>query len=180
MAVKLQPKACIFFIFLFRRRPNTHKNPKVRDLSASAKFFLTLYTDLLIFYLPKRKFYAIFKYMNKSKKNKHIPNSIKIGYTDYEFDFWPDTFASTEQAQGEFFSAAQKIGLKESTIPSRWGVNTLLHEVLHGIVYQYGLEVNSDEEKIVNTFANGLTTVLVDNPWLVDYIKKHTMNKNVV
>jgi len=118
--------------------------------------------------------------MDKSKKNKHIPDFIKIGYTDYKFDFWPDTFASSEEAQGEFFSAAQKIGLKESTIPSRWGVNTLLHEILHGIVYQYGLEVNSEEEKIVNTFANGLTTVLVDNPWLLDYIKKYTTNKNNV
>lgn len=117
--------------------------------------------------------------MDKSKKNKHIPDFIKIGYTDYMFDFWPDTFASCEEAQGEFFSQAQKIGLKESTIPSRWGVNTLIHEVLHGIVYQYGLETN-DEEKLVNTFANGLTTVFVDNPWLVDYIKKHTVVKNDV
>ena len=113
------------------------------------------------------------EYMIKSNKNKHIPDSIKIGYTDYAFDFWPDTFASCEEAQGEFFSNLQKIGLKEATIPSRFGVNTMIHEILHGIVYQYGLEVNSEEEKIVNTFANGLTTVLVDNPWLIDYIKKH-------
>ena len=96
--------------------------------------------------------------MDKSKKNKHIPNSVKIGYIDYAFDFWPDTFASCEEAQGEFFSQAQKIGLKESTIPSRFGVNTVIHEILHGIVYQYGLEVNSDEEKIVNTFANGFSS----------------------
>ena len=27
------------------------------------------------------------------------------------------------------------------------------------------------EEKIVNTFANGLMTVFVDNPWLLDYFK---------
>lgn len=51
------------------------------------------------------------------KYNRYIPNSIKIGYIDYQFDFWPETFASTEEAQGEFFPTAQKIGLKESTIP---------------------------------------------------------------
>jgi hypothetical protein len=107
------------------------------------------------------------------KKNKHLPNSIKIGYAQYTFDFWPETFASTEEAQGEFFSVAHKIGLKESSIPSVAGVNTLLHEVLHGIVFQYGLELDDKEEHTVNTLANGLTTVFVDNPFLVDYIKKY-------
>jgi hypothetical protein len=29
------------------------------------------------------------------------------------------------------------------------------------------------EEQTVNTLANGLTTVLVDNPWLISYIKKY-------
>ena len=107
------------------------------------------------------------------KYNRYIPNSIKIGYKDYQFDFWPETFESTEEAQGEFIPTAQKIGLKESTIPSRAGVNTLLHEILHGIFYQYGLE-HRDEENLVTTLSNGLTTVFVDNPWLIRYILKHT------
>ena len=29
------------------------------------------------------------------------------------------------------------------------------------------------EEQTVNTISNGLTAVLVDNPWLVDYMKKY-------
>ena len=109
------------------------------------------------------------------QSNKELPNSIKIGYVNYQFDFWPDSFASTEEAQGEFFQLAGKIGLKESTIPSVHGVNTLLHEILHGIVYQYGLveTLGDREEQTVNTISNGLTAVLVDNPWLVDYMKKY-------
>ena len=109
------------------------------------------------------------------QSNKELPNSIKIGYVNYQFDFWPDSFASTEEAQGEFFQLAGKIGLKESSIPSVHGVNTLLHEVLHGIIYQYGLvELLGDkEEQTTNTLSNGLTTVLVDNPWLIDYMKKY-------
>ena len=109
------------------------------------------------------------------QSNKELPNSIKIGYVNYQFDFWSDTFASTEEAQGEFFQLAGKIGLKESTIPSVHGVNTLLHEILHGIVYQYGLveTLGDREEQTVNTISNGLTAVLVDNPWLVDYMKKY-------
>ena len=111
----------------------------------------------------------------KQKQNHPIPDSIIIGYVDYQFDFWPDSFASTEEAQGEFFQLAGKIGLKESTIPSVHGVNTLLHEILHGIVYQYGLveTLGDREEQTVNTISNGLTAVLVDNPWLVDYMKKY-------
>ena len=50
----------------------------------------------------------------KQKQNHPIPDSIKIGYVDYQFDFWPDTFASTEEAQGEFFATHGKIGLKSS------------------------------------------------------------------
>ena len=110
---------------------------------------------------------------NKTK-NYPIPDHIKIGYVNYQFDFWPDTFSTTEEAQGEFFQLAGKIGLKESTIPSVHGVNTLLHEILHGIVYQYGLveTLGDREEQTVNTISNGLTAVLVDNPWLVDYMNK--------
>ena len=40
---------------------------------------------------------------------KGLPESVKIGYVDYQFDFWPDTFASTEEAQGEFFQYFSKI-----------------------------------------------------------------------
>ena len=113
------------------------------------------------------------KHKHGLKKTQELPDSIKIGYAQYSFDFWSDTFASTEEAQGEFFQVAHKIGLKESSIPSIAGVNTLLHEVLHGVVYQYALELGDKEEHTVNTLANGMTTVFVDNPWLVDYIKKY-------
>ena len=40
------------------------------------------------------------------ESNNVLPNTIKIGYTDYQFELWPDTFASTEKAQGEFFMFA--------------------------------------------------------------------------
>jgi|TARA_R110000796_G_scaffold187010_2_gene303919 hypothetical protein len=111
----------------------------------------------------------------KQKQNHPIPDSIKIGYVDYQFDFWPDTFASTEEAQGEFFATHGKIGLKSSALESVHGTNTVLHEILHAIVYQYGLveTLGDKEEVVVNTMANGLSTVFVDNPWFIDYIKKY-------
>ena len=116
----------------------------------------------------------------REKENKDLPKSIKIGYINYQFDFWPDSFATSEKAQGEFFEEENKIGLKESAIPSIQGVNVLIHEIMHGIAYQYGIQdiLDSNEEKIINTFTNGLTTVLHDNPWLVDYIKRYTNDNN--
>ena len=125
--------------------------------------------------LTENKKYSIIARMTNKKSNKDLPKSIKIGYLNYQFDFWPDTFASTEKAQGEFFEEAGKIGIKSSAIPSVQGVNTLFHEILHAAIYQYGLQdtLEGHEEKVVNTLANGLTTVFVDNKWLVDYIKKY-------
>ena len=35
---------------------------------------------------------------------------IKIGYRNYKIDVWPDSFASTEEAEGEFFSKEGIIG----------------------------------------------------------------------
>ena len=105
-----------------------------------------------------------------------IKKDIKIGYQKYAIDIWPETFATTEEAVGEFFNNDRKIGLRGDYIETLHGANTLLHEVMHGIVYQYGMvetmEKFSKEEKIVNTMANGIMQVFVDNPWFMDYIKQ--------
>ena len=104
----------------------------------------------------------------------NLKDYIKIGYRNYKIDVWSDTFASTEDAEGEFFAKEGKIGIKGSTIDSAHGANTVLHEVLHAISYQYAITdilKEHKEEKLINTFANGLMAVFVDNPWLLDYIK---------
>lgn len=110
---------------------------------------------------------------------------IKIGYTWYNFEHWSKNKANREQAYGDFmhFMNKQKIGLAQH----KKGVelaNTVVHEILHGIAYQYGLcedfsiadktckiQDGSHEEKIVNAFSNGLLQVIVDNPWLLDWIQ---------
>ena len=105
-----------------------------------------------------------------------IEKQIKIGYQKYDIDIWPESFATTEEAVGEFFNNDRKIGLRGDYVETLHGDNTLLHEVMHGIVYQYGMvetmEKFSKEEKIVNTMANGIMQVFVDNPWFMDYIKE--------
>lgn len=55
-------------------------------------------------------------------------------------------------------------------------VETVLHELLHGVFLNQQLHIDPDvkghEEKIVANLALGLTTVLKDNPQLVSYIQK--------
>ena len=110
---------------------------------------------------------------------------IKIGYTWYEFENWSQHKAAREQAYGDFshFANKQKIGLAKHKKGAELA-NTVIHEILHGVAYQYGLvedfsiadktckiEDGSHEEKIVNAFSNGLMQVFVDNPWLLDWVQ---------
>ena len=100
------------------------------------------------------------------------PDKIKIGYREYKLEEWKQTVASANEAQGQLFSKEGVIGYTAD----EKGVshaNTLIHEILHAIVYQWNMELDEKtEEHIVNGITNGLTTVLVDNPKLIDYFKE--------
>ena len=101
----------------------------------------------------------------------NIPEKIKVGYRDYKLEEWKQTVASANEAQGQFFSKEGVIGYTAD----EKGVshaNTLIHEILHAIVYQWNMDLDEKiEEHVVNGLTNGLTTVLVDNPKLIDYLK---------
>ena len=100
------------------------------------------------------------------------PEKIKIGYRGYKLEEWKQTVASANEAQGQFFAKEGVIGYTaEETGVSH--PNTLIHELLHAIVYQWNMELEEkDEEKLVNGLANGLTTIFVDNPKLMDFLKE--------
>ena len=100
-----------------------------------------------------------------------IPDKIKIGYKEYRLEKWKQPVASANEAQGQFFAKEGIIGYTDE----EKGVshaNTLLHEIIHAVVYQWNIDVGEKEETIVNGLTNGLTTVLVDNPKLMDYLRK--------
>ena len=101
----------------------------------------------------------------------NIPDKIKVGYKEYKLEEWKQTVASANEAQGQFFSKEGVIGY----VTTEKGVshaNTILHEVMHGIIYQWNMELDDKvEETVVSGLANGLTTVFVDNPKLLDYLR---------
>ena len=101
-----------------------------------------------------------------------IKNKNKIGYRNYAIEKNDRVWNKQTDSYGQFLSKEGIICLssEEDSISQ---ANTLIHEILHGIVYQWGLESQLDdkEEQIVNTMANGITTVIRDNPWLLSFIK---------
>tara|TARA_E500000081_G_scaffold2235_1_gene2393 strand:- start:460 stop:774 length:315 start_codon:yes stop_codon:yes gene_type:complete len=97
---------------------------------------------------------------------------LKIGYESYDIDWWTATNATSNEASGEFFAKEKKIGVDARESGAQL-VNTLLHEALHGVVYHQGLKLGDEQEElIVNSMANGLTSILVDNPGFVAWIKE--------
>ena len=102
----------------------------------------------------------------------NIPEKIKVGYRNYKLEEWKQTVASANEAQGQFFAKEGIIGYTaEETGVSH--ANTLLHECMHAIIYQWNMELDEKtEESVVNGLANGLTTIFVDNPKLLDYFKE--------
>ena len=100
-----------------------------------------------------------------------IPDKIKVGYREYKLEEWKQTVASANEAHGQFFAKEGIIGYTaEETGVSH--ANTILHELIHAIVYQWNIDLDDKmEEVVVNGLTNGLTTVFVDNPELMDYLK---------
>tara|TARA_B100000745_G_scaffold40680_1_gene24838 strand:+ start:54 stop:452 length:399 start_codon:yes stop_codon:yes gene_type:complete len=110
-------------------------------------------------------------------RNVKLPaNTIKIGYTRYDIQVWDKMTATSNEAYGEFYEKEQVIGIDGNQKGGQL-VNTLLHEIMHGIIFQYGLKDglepkgDAKEEQIVNATTNGLSAVFVDNPWLLPWIQ---------
>jgi len=99
--------------------------------------------------------------------------NIKIGYKDYKIKNLDSIVSRCNEINGQFIASDGVIALS-STEDNISHANTLIHEVLHGIIYQWGIDLDDkEEEKICNTIANGLTTVFVDNPSLLSYLQKN-------
>lgn len=111
-----------------------------------------------------------------------MPKSIKIWANQYKVVKQKDPKLregnNHTSVLGLFSAEQQKITLSNTLINSDTKrVETLIHEILHAIAYSsnvfHGVENKfAHEEHVVDTFANGVTLVLKDNPALVNYIKE--------
>lgn len=110
------------------------------------------------------------KRISLTHKEYILPSVIKLGYQDIKI-----IEDDLVEAQGCYQPDQSKIRIKDG-LEGREQLNTILHEVLHAIIYTYGLKkdfkTDEEEEKIVNALGNGLTEALVRNRGLAEFIGK--------
>ena len=107
-----------------------------------------------------------------------MKKNLKVGYRNYNIKVLDSVMAKVNELHGQFLTSEGVIALSSAEDSVSHG-NTFIHEILHAIIYQWGIELDEkEEEKICNILANGLTTVIVDNPWLLPYLQKHIGDKH--
>jgi len=106
----------------------------------------------------------------KNGKNKKMMKNIKIGYSDYTIIEKPD-----KKLDGEFVHSKKELRLS-TKLDAEGKLNTFLHETLHGVWFHWGLSEaisgKNSEETAVNALANGLTTLIRENPEFLPTLEK--------
>lgn len=103
-------------------------------------------------------------------KKHAFPSSVKISYVTYKIEFvQPSSFICWD---GMCAHNALTIFVKLNNDIA----NTLLHEILHAIWYQYQIKDEDKEERIVHTTANGLCFVMQANPDVFAWIQSQLDN----
>lgn len=102
--------------------------------------------------------------------NDKMPKLISIGYRTYEVT--PLEMADHEMTEKYGWCDKANCNIYVYTGGEAMVVaDTLLHEVLHAVWAHMGLDDKHEEEAVVNRLSTGLSTVMYDNPDLVDFIK---------
>jgi len=97
-----------------------------------------------------------------------LPKKIIIGSAIYDVEHLDVHEAIGRSISGEILYGGGKIRVGPYGDHSNV-LNTLVHEILHGVYQEYGLE---NTEQIVQPAANGLTTIFRDNPKLLKFMIK--------
>jgi len=104
-------------------------------------------------------------------RNPRRPSKVKIGAHTYSI-----TYVDPKKVQGcvgECFASTKRIRIRKD-LKGRYLAEVVLHEIKHGIWYEFGI-MNSEnagtdgvsratEETAINGLTNGLMAVLRDNP----------------
>jgi len=96
------------------------------------------------------------------------PAKIRIGQADYTVHMFPETHDAT---YGVCLADHQRIYLSPNQTWQQAG-NTLLHEVMHAIWHQSGLNCIDapTEENVVNIMATWLHLVMTVNPDFAEFV----------
>lgn len=98
-----------------------------------------------------------------------LPSSVEVGGVDYRLSFYGEEDHRTHNTYGMCDKVHKVIALSP-LMREEQAATTVLHEVLHAIVEEYGMdEVVPEglEEYIVKVMANGLSSALRKKPELL-------------
>jgi|5_EtaG_2_1085323.scaffolds.fasta_scaffold00864_4 hypothetical protein len=108
-----------------------------------------------------------------------LKKKIRVNYEDVQINLVSPSNDNDDHCFGEYDSVKNTIHL-DKTQSSRSLANSLLHEVLHSVVYHSGLNsegnclaADKDEELVVNNLSNTLSQIIRDNKWFLPYIQKN-------
>jgi hypothetical protein len=94
-----------------------------------------------------------------------IPKKVRIGGVDYEVKYEERLNDGSQLAYGHIDFDTMFIRLAPKLQTQQGEHITLLHEIMHGIVHDRGINFKEyDEETIVNQLAKGFYQMLKDNP----------------
>ena len=91
---------------------------------------------------------------------------IKIAGHDYQIKVMEKDWISQTGSRGQCDSDALVIRIA-AKMPRSRAIETLLHEIGHGIYHEYSIGEASGEEAINSLYMSGMHQVLVDNPRVV-------------
>lgn len=98
------------------------------------------------------------------------PKKIKINETDYKVVCRSKRWGRDKKAYGQITYDKKLIEITEGQTPQEY-LDTVIHEVMHGIIEEYEVKMDRrKEEKFVTNISNHLTDVLKKNPKLLDWI----------
>jgi Zn-dependent peptidase ImmA (M78 family) len=93
-----------------------------------------------------------------------LPEKVKISGIDYEIEIAEhQSVENGDILLGQISYSEAKIYINEEQ-NEQLRRATLLHEIVHGVLYHMGSELN-DNEKFVEGFSSGLHQVFNDNNW---------------
>ena len=102
-----------------------------------------------------------------------LPVKIKLGFNEITLKKMESGISlDIGDQQGSYSYRTNTIYLDEDNLEGAPGVDLVLHELAHAIVYQYRISEVKDEEHTVNSMAAGYTEIFKRNPLLFKWIQQ--------
>ena len=102
-----------------------------------------------------------------------MPRSVAIG--PYDVPVNELTAEDSHKDFGQFHSASMEIRMHETFPSDQQAAETLIHEIMHALLYVYGVKIK-DEEHTVAVVSTALATLIKLNPDLISYLQDALSN----